>query len=165
LGLEQISLSPREIEKNLAHNKTLSPGAAFFPRIDLELAAKTEETKKKPSPGKEEFLPAEILSFEDFKKVDLKVAEILSAERLPKSDKLLKFRVAIGQEERTIVAGLGKYYSPEEMVGRKVIVVANLAPAKLMGVESQGMILAASLDGDLTILSLDKPLPSGAKVS
>ena len=83
------------------------------------------------------------ISIEDFQKVQLKVAKILSAERVPKSNKLLKLQADLGTEQRQIVAGIGKKYAPEDVVGKTIVVVANLKPAKLMGVESQGMVLAA----------------------
>ena len=83
---------------------------------------------------------------------------------MPKSKKLLKLRVRLGEEPRTLVAGIAEHYAPGDLVGRKVVVVANLEPATLMGVESNGMVLAAEHDGTLSLLTLDKDLPSGAKV-
>jgi len=85
----------------------------------------------------------DLISIEDFQKIQLKVAKILTAERVPKSNKLLKLQVDLGAEQRQIVAGIGKKYAPEDVVGKTIVVVANLKPAKLMGVESQGMVLAA----------------------
>ena len=92
------------------------------------------------------------------------VAEIRAAERVPKSNKLIKMSVSTGDEERTIVAGIGTRYAPEELVGRKVVIVANLQPAKLMGVESNGMVLAASIDGEPSLVSVDPSVPPGTKV-
>jgi methionyl-tRNA synthetase len=83
---------------------------------------------------------------------------------VPKSKKLIQLRVFTGEEERTIVAGIGTKYAPEELVGRKVVIVANLQPAKLMGIESNGMVLAASLDGEPSLLSVDAGVPPGTKV-
>src|SRR5262249_25779360 len=98
-------------------------------------------------------------------KVDLRVAKVISAERVPKSQKLLKLLVDVGSEQRTIVAGIAEAYEPDAMVGRTVVVVFNLKPAKLMGVESNGMVLAASPDGGKpTLLSFEEPPPSGARV-
>jgi methionyl-tRNA synthetase len=93
------------------------------------------------------------------------VAEVLAGERVPKSKKLLKLTVKVGEEVRTIVAGIAEHYEPESLVGRKIVVVANLEPATLMGIESNGMVLAASSGGALALLSLDKDLPPGAKVT
>ena len=84
---------------------------------------------------------------DDFAKVDLRVAQILVAERVPKADKLLRLEVDLGYEKRQILAGIAQYYEPEKLIGRKIVIVANLAPRKMRGLESNGMLLAASLDG------------------
>ena len=104
------------------------------------------------------------ITIEQFMEVDLRVAEVRSAERVPKSKKLIRMSVFTGDEERTIVAGIGAKYAPEELVGRKIVIVANLQPAKLMGIESNGMVLAASIDGDPSLLSVDPAVPAGTKV-
>ncbi len=107
----------------------------------------------------------ERLSIDEFMKVELRVAKVLAAERVPKSKKLVKMLIDVGNEERTIVAGIAEAYSPESLVGRTVVIVANLKPAKLMGVESNGMVLAASPEGGLPMLvGLDQPLPPGTRV-
>ena len=97
------------------------------------------------------------------------MAQVLAAEAVPKSKKLLKLTVTLGSEERTIVAGIAQHYAPVDLVGKKVVVVANLEPAKLMGIQSQGMVLAGSTeghgdDGALAVLVLDRDLPPGARV-
>ena len=109
--------------------------------------------------------PARI-SIDDFFKADLRVAEVVGAEKVEKSKKLMKLRVRIGEEERTLVAGIATAYTAEQLVGRKVVVVANLMPAKLMGIESNGMVLAASLPGtgEPSLLSVDPSVPSGTRV-
>jgi methionyl-tRNA synthetase len=104
------------------------------------------------------------ISLADFQKVDLRVAEVLAAERVPKSKKLLKLTVKVGDEPRTLVAGIAEFYAPEALVGRKIVVVANLEPATLMGIESNGMVLAGSSDAALALIALDRDLPPGAKV-
>jgi methionyl-tRNA synthetase len=104
------------------------------------------------------------ISIDQFMQIDLRVAEVRAAERVPKSKKLMKMTVSTGDEERTIVAGIAAKYTPEELVGRKVVIVANLQPAKLMGVESNGMVLAASIDGEPSLLSVDTAVPAGTKV-
>jgi methionyl-tRNA synthetase len=104
------------------------------------------------------------IGIDRFMEVDLRVAEVRAAERVPKSKKLLQLTVFTGDDERTIVAGVGTKYTPEELVGRKIVVVANLQPAKLMGVESNGMVLAASIDGEPSLLSVDAAVPAGTKV-
>ena len=106
-----------------------------------------------------------LITFDEFGHVDLRVAEVLTAERVPKTDRLLKLGVRIGDEERTIVAGIAAWYEPEQMVGRKIIVVANLKPAKLRGIESQGMLLAAEDDaGNLALVEVPGDTASGARV-
>ncbi len=100
----------------------------------------------------------------EFQKVDLRVAEVLAAERVPKSKKLLKLSIKVGEETRTLVAGIAEAYEPASLVGRKVVIVANLEPATLMGIHSNGMVLAASHEGTVSLLTLDKDVPSGSKV-
>ena len=113
-----------------------------------------------PSPSD----PARI-SIDDFMKVELRVAKVLEAEAVPKSKKLLKLKVDTGADQRTIVAGIAEAYQPEQLIGRTIVIVANLQPAKLMGVESQGMVLAASLDGGAPMLvGFDGAMAPGARV-
>ncbi len=130
-------------------------GPAPFPRIETErikaLKAASEQKSKSPQPPFDKGGQKGDLSIDDFMKVDLRVGKILEAERVPKSDKLIKMRIDIGEETRQIVGGIGKAYSPEGLVGRTVVVVANLKPVRLMGIESQGMVLAA---GDVNTLKL-----------
>jgi len=130
-------------------------GESLFPRVEEEI--KTEEKNKMET--------ANVISYEDFQKIDLRVAKVLAAENIKKSDKLLKLRIDIG-EERTLVAGIAKVYKPEDLVGKTIIIVANLQPTKLMGVESQGMLLAADgADGTGVVLAtFDKEAQVGAKV-
>ena len=96
--------------------------------------------------------------------MDLRAARVLAAERIPKSKNLLKLTVSLGEETRTVVAGLAKHYAPEELAGRKVILVANLEPAKLMGVESQGMVLAAEDGEKIMLLDVDEAVSPGAPI-
>ncbi|MCE5313071.1 MAG: methionine--tRNA ligase subunit beta, partial [Nitrospiraceae bacterium] len=106
----------------------------------------------------------DLIGIEDFAKVQLKIAKVISAERVEKSDKLIRLIVDAGGE-RQIVAGIGKAYTPEELVGKKIVIVANLKPAKLMGVESQGMLLAATgSNGTISVLSLDRDIEEGSRV-
>ena len=104
------------------------------------------------------------ISIDKFFETDLRVAEIRAAEKVEKSKKLIKLTVFDGDGERTLVAGVATKYTPEELVGRKVVIVANLQPAKLMGIESNGMVLAASIDGEPSLLSVDPSVPAGTKV-
>ncbi len=102
---------------------------------------------------------------EDFLKLDLRLAKVLSAERIEGSDRLLKLRVSLGDEERTLVAGIAQHYSPEELEGKKILVVANLKPRKIFGVESQGMILALSDGENLSLLVPDRDIREGVRAS
>jgi len=106
-----------------------------------------------------------MISIDEFRRIELKVATIKKAEPHPNADKLLVLQIDLGSEERQIVAGIKGHYAPEELVGRQVVVVANLETAKLRGVESQGMLLAASDGERIVILTPEKEIPPGAKVS
>jgi methionyl-tRNA synthetase len=105
------------------------------------------------------------ISIDDLMKIDLRVARVLAAERVPNSKKLLKLQIDLGTEQRTIVAGIAEAYEADALVGRSVAIVANLKPAKLMGIESNGMVLAASPEGGKPILvAFDQPPPPGSRV-
>jgi methionyl-tRNA synthetase len=134
--------------------------SGLFPRVDTKApAASAEPAKAAPAAG-----AAPRVTIDEFKRLDLRVAEILAAESVPKSKKLLKLTIRLGEETRTLVAGIAEHYRPEALTGRKVVVVANLEPATLMGVTSNGMVLAGSAGDALALLALDRDLPSGAKV-
>jgi methionyl-tRNA synthetase len=113
---------------------------------------------KKETPG------PDLIGIEDFTKVELRVGRIVAAERVERSEKLVKLRVDIGSEVRQVVAGIGKQYGPEQLVDKRIVIVANLKPAKLMGIESQGMLLAASSGDVLSVLTPDREILPGAKV-
>jgi methionyl-tRNA synthetase len=139
----------------------------IFPRIDT----RQKPVESAPTPAKEEKKVEEapvaqtpIISFDEFKKLDLKVGKIVSAERIEGATKLLKLQVDLGAETRQVVAGIAQWYAPEDLVGRQIVVVANLAPAVIRGVESRGMLLAADLDGTAVILQPDKEVPPGSAV-
>ena len=138
---------------------TIIGGKRFEHKPEVVPAPKAET---KPSAKVEEIKPE--ISIDDFGKLDLRVAEIIAAERVPKTDKLMKLQVKIGEEERTIVSGIAQYYEAEQLIGRNVIVIANLKPAKLRGIESRGMLLAAS-DGNGNLVLADAPgIASGSRV-
>jgi len=106
-----------------------------------------------------------LISFDQFKNIDLRVAKVLTAERVENTDKLLRLEVEVGEEKRQIVAGMAEFLTPESMIGKLVVVVANLQPAKIRGLESQGMLLAAENDsGELSLLTVDKEIGTGAKI-
>jgi len=140
---------------------------ALFPRKEMDSEQTVTESPKVEAPKKESAPATEgIITFEDFSKVKLRVAQIMSASRVEKSEKLLKLSVDLGEEkERQIIAGIGKFYEPDVLVGRKVAVVANLKPAKLMGQLSEGMILAASDDSEaLSLMFVDPMIKAGGEI-
>jgi len=133
----------------------------LFPRIENKKSVEIPDQTAEPKPALN--LKPEI-SFEDVTKLDLRVGTVIHAENIPKANKLLKLTVDLGAEKRTIVAGIAKSYSPEEITGKQIIVVANLKPAKLMGVQSQGMLLAAVSDELTTVANPSRPMPDGTPV-
>ncbi len=175
--IAQFGVEPRAYENwdkfGLIANgtKVVETAEIVFARLDAK--AINEEVQKlyearKPKDVKTEKVENVVeiseIGIEDFAKVQLKVGQIVTAERVEKADKLLKFSVQIGEETRTIVSGIAKYYTPEEMVGKQVVVVSNLKPAKLRGIESQGMLLCA-VDGDnIVLVSPEKKVNCGAQV-
>lgn len=164
----------------LATGTKVQKGEPLFPRIEVTEAGETviAATKKSAAKAikaeapkaevKKEAKPAPAadgeITIDDFAKIDLRVATVVAAERVPKTDKLIKLQVKIGDEERTIVSGIAQHYEPENLIGKNVIVIANLKPAKLRGIESRGMVLAAS-DGEGNLVLADAPgIASGSKV-
>ncbi|MCM3389840.1 methionine--tRNA ligase [Ureibacillus chungkukjangi] len=156
-----------------ANIKVVEKGIPIFPRLDVEVevgyireqmraSVKTPQEEEKKAEVEAPEIPE--ISIDDFMKVDLRVATVTACEPVPKADKLLKLQVDLGYEQRQVVSGIAQYYKPEELVGQKVIVVANLKPVKLRGELSQGMILAGSHDGVLTLATVDPKLQNGAKV-
>jgi len=105
-----------------------------------------------------------MISYDDFMKTELRTARIQSAERVPKTDKLMQLTVEVGGETRTLVAGIAEVYTPEELPGKKIVVVANLEPATIRGVTSQGMVLAADVDGKPHLVTFDGWMPPGQRV-
>ncbi|MGE5589109.1 MAG: methionine--tRNA ligase [Bacillota bacterium] len=166
----------------------IARGQPLFPRIDLKAreAAAAAEAASGTAPGRASepaaapaSAPAsaptaaghdaaegvvDLISIDDFAKVQLRVAEIVAAEKVEKADKLLKLQVRMGEETRQIVSGIAKHYTPESLVGKRIVVVANLKPVKLRGIESAGMLLAASNEDRLTLVTTDAPIASGARV-
>jgi methionyl-tRNA synthetase len=137
--------------------------SGLFPRIDTRapaVAGPAAATPTAPGPAAD----GARISMADFGRIDLRVVEVVAAEAVPKSRKLLKLTVSLGEERRTVVAGIAEHYAPADLVGKKVVIVANLEPARLMGIESNGMVLAGSAGDRLAVLTLDRDLPPGAKV-
>ncbi|MGH9800717.1 MAG: methionine--tRNA ligase subunit beta, partial [Blastocatellia bacterium] len=184
---------PANLNWGDAKQKQIGEVQPIFPRPDKKKimeeikqdeaasqAARAQETKQEaPATTPVEAKPAEaaavaepapgvaFIGIEDFAKVELRVGEIKTAERIPKADKLLRFTIDLGEAEpRQILAGIAQYYEPEKLIGRKVIIVANLAPRKLRGFESQGMVLAASIgeEGRPILAGFLEEVPNGAKL-
>jgi methionyl-tRNA synthetase len=129
----------------------------IFPRIQVKKEEKPETKKEVDTKN--------LITMDDFRKVDLRVAEVLSAEKVEGADKLLKLQVDVGHnEKRQIVAGIAEHYAPDDLIGKKVILVANLQPAKIRGIDSYGMLLAAVSKNDVAVVTLDKDAPLGARV-
>ncbi len=148
----------------------IAKGGPVVPRIDTkEFSKKWDELfvhEVKPMDAKPVEPPKENIDFEAFMKMDLRVAKVLAAERVPKTDKLLKLEIDVGFEKRTIVAGVAEQYSPEDIVGKSIVVLANLAPKKLRGIESKGMLLAAHAEwGGFPLVILDGEARPGSTVS
>ncbi len=151
---------------------TVKKGDALFPRIDVDkeieelnsIIKNNSPDNEKTDKLKEEIEGIAQIGIDDFCKVDLRVAEIKACEPIKKAKKLLKLTVFDGAKERTVASGIAKFYTPEELVGKKIILVSNLKPAKLCGVESCGMILAATCEDDLKVIFVDD-MPAGSKIS
>ena len=163
-------------------------GEALFPRIDVakelelleaekqaaldhakEMAEKDAKQNELPASADEEktvFTQRDLIQFEDFEKVQLVVAKVLKCEKVPKADKLLMSTLKVGDTERVVVSGIAKFYTPEEMVGKKVVLLANLAPRKIRGVESHGMLLCAANadDSKLSLLTVDSDMEDGCEI-
>jgi len=161
LGIEENLTTWESLKFSLLKVGTrVKRGEIIFPRIDVnkELVAIEEKAEKEEK-------KIDYITIEDFAKIQLRVAEILEAERVEGSDKLIKMKLKVGEETRQIVGGIARYYTPEELIGKKIIIVYNLEPKKLKGIESQGMLLAASTEGKMSLLTVDRDIESGAKIS
>lgn len=187
-AVKECGAEPRPFDKLgefglLKTTKVAEKPEILFARLDAnEVIEKVEkmyeerknasdaQAKQSAAPEKKEEHSApegtvDMIDITQFKSVSLRVGHILTAEKVEKADKLLKFTVDLGSEQRTIVSGIAKYYTPEAMLGKQVVVVANLKPAKLRGIESQGMLLCAvSADGDVVLVSPEKRVPAGSEV-
>jgi len=178
LGMENpMTVNPDELSKAevLPPGTEVAPPGALFPRIEARVPGPSDATapaadapkpaadKKAPPPGTIGN-PEGVITYDEFAKVQLRTAKIMGAEAIEGAVKLLKLNVLMGEERRQIVAGIALYYKPEELIGKTVVVVSNLAPIKLRGVESQGMLLAASKGERLRLVTVDGDLSSGAVV-
>ncbi|EAH1307720.1 methionine--tRNA ligase subunit beta, partial [Listeria monocytogenes] len=147
-------------------------GTPIFPRLDAEVEVTYIQDEMKgsaPAPAEEvaevEALETPQIGIEDFDKIDLRVAEVKQVDKVKKADKLLCFQLDLGEGKlRQVLSGIAEFYQPEELIGKKVIVVSNLKPVKLRGLMSEGMILSGEKDGKLSVIEASSALPNGAKV-
>jgi len=143
----------------LTPGKSLNKHDALFPRIDVKKLEKPSQSNGKKTE------PNNVITFDEFQNVELKTAKVLEAEKVDSADKLLKLQVEVGDEKRQLVAGIAKFYKPEELVGKMIVVVTNLKPATIFGLESYGMLLAAKKGKDLTLITIDgEKVKSGMKI-
>jgi len=162
-----ISKKPEELTIHSIGKDALKAGhkinkpKPLFKKLDVrELQEKLEKIK-----GKEKTKEQEYISYDYFKKLDIRVALVENVEKVPKADKLYKLTIDVGDDKRTIVAGLAEYYKPKELKGKKIIILANLEPRKLRGILSNGMLLAAEDDKTVSVLTIDKDVKPGSKIS
>jgi methionyl-tRNA synthetase len=163
------AIQARQREEFLAHQKKARENLVKAGRMTAEEAKALEQAENPAAAGEEEGIDIEAkpeITFDDFEKLQFQVGEIIACEAVEKSKKLLCSQVRIGSQVKQIVSGIRKYYSPEEMVGKKVMVLVNLKPAKLAGVLSEGMLLCAEdAEGNLALLTPEKNMPSGAEIA
>ena len=175
LGFTEDDLKFENLTFGFKKDVKVQKGDVIFPRIDIakemKLLEEQEKAKKEaaakaaePAVEEEKEEPKAEITIDDFFKVDLVVGEIRHCEKLPKSDKLLKSTIFDGERERTILSGIAQWYTPEEMIGKKVVIVANLAPRKMRGVVSEGMILASSVGDDAKVVFIDSDVPAGSRI-
>lgn len=151
-------------KQHLKEGHQLNKAEILFPKIeDDKIEAQVNKLPKSEAEKEKEKI--ELITYDDFMKTQLRVAEVIEAENVKKSEKLLKLKVKIGDEERQVVAGIAKSYNPQDLIGKKVVIVANLQPAKLMGLESKGMILAVETeDNGISVLTVPDSVKNGTRV-
>jgi len=157
LGIEDEALKTWESIKSFGALKAgtiVNKGEIIFPRVEFGVENAAQETPKEDN----------YITIDDFAKIDLRVAKVLECEKVEGSDKLLKLQLEVGSEKRQVVSGISKYYAPEDLVGRSVVLVANLKPVKIRGIESNGMILAADAGDSVVVVTPLSEIPSGSKV-
>ena len=158
---DDVAFGKLESGKEVGENKILFARIdekALLEEIEKEREAKLAEAKKAEKPE-----GCAQIGIDDFAKVELRSAEIIDCEKIPKAKKLLKLQVDLGYEKRQVVSGIAKFYEPSDLIGKKIVLVANLAPAKLCGIESQGMLLASG-EETVRVVFLDKDTPNGERI-
>jgi methionyl-tRNA synthetase len=161
---EDVHLDDLKTWGGLEAGLTVAHGDPVFPRIEEVDVAEEQSTPEKVEEKKEENPKEGLISFKEFQKLKLRIARIEAAERVEGADRLLRLQISLGDEKRQLVAGIAEHYETETLIGRQIVVVANLEPATIRGVESQGMLLAASDDQGLALLAPDGDIADGAEV-
>lgn len=168
-----LKISDLKTKKSDLAGRAVQDCAALFPRIQFEAAKEAEakpakqEKAAKPAKAAKEVPPvgvAELIDIADFAKVQLRTAKVIEASRVEGADRLLRLRIESGGEERQIVSGIARWYTPESLAGKSIVIVANLRPAKIRGIESAGMLLAAKEGDTLRLVTTDGEIASGAEV-
>ena len=165
IGAEDISYESAKTFGILKVGAKVGAAEPLFARIDAE--KKMEELALENAPEEPEIKIEpfkDYVEFDDFEKLDIRVGKVIECEKVKKSDKLLRFTLQVGSETRQILSGISKYHTPEELIGKNVVFIANFKPRKMMGLESCGMILSAEIDGELTALTTVKDIQSGAQI-
>ncbi len=162
---QELSLIAQALKAGKTAEQAVAEAAQGVQKTDKAKDSGKQKGADKPASAADSAKDEGLITIDDFAKVELKTAHVTACEKVEKSDKLLKLTVQLGGEERTVVSGIAQYYTPEQMVGRHVVLVSNLAPVKLRGVVSQGMILCAEdKDGNLSLVTPEKSMPSGSTV-
>ncbi|MBV6478602.1 MAG: Methionine--tRNA ligase [Ignavibacteria bacterium] len=166
LNKDESDLKWNKIGRRVLKQDTiLGENKILFPQIEDSLIIRLNEEYSSKTEKLVETDETNLVSIDDFRKLELKVAKIMDCERVPKSKKLLKLKLKVGDKSKQIVAGISEYYEPEKLLGKLVVIVNNLQPSKLMGIESQGMLLAAKKNGELKIVTVEGDIEEGADVN
>jgi methionyl-tRNA synthetase len=152
-------------ERVMKSGTELGESLILFPQIEDSQIEKLNSESTDSTAVKKTEMPANVIELEDFKKVNLKIAKVIECEKVTKSKKLFKLKLKIGDTEKQIVSGIAEFYNPEDLIGKLIVVVDNLKPSKLMGIDSHGMLLAAKTDGQLKIITVDGEINDGAVVN
>ena len=165
IGAEDISYESAKTFGVLKVGAKVGAAEPLFARIDVEKKMEELALENAPQEPQIEIEPfKDYVEFDDFEKLDIRVGKVIECEKVKKSDKLLRFTLQVGSETRQILSGISKYHTPEELIGKNVVFIANFKPRKMMGLESCGMILSAEYDGELTALTTVKDIQSGAQI-
>lgn len=165
INTDELSYESTKTFGMLKSGTKVGEAVPMFARLDIDKKLEELAAENEPEEEKIEIAPfKDYIEFEDFEKLDIRVGKVIECEKVPKSSKLLRFTLQTGSETRQILSGISKYHKPEDLIGKNVIFIANLKPRKMMGLESQGMILSAEFENDLTILTTLNDIQSGAEI-